>query len=40
VLPWTIYLLTATAWATVAQRVLGVRRQLKARAAEQPTTRP
>ncbi len=27
-LPWAIYLLTATAWITVAQRILHVRRQL------------
>jgi CDP-diacylglycerol---glycerol-3-phosphate 3-phosphatidyltransferase len=30
-LPWVIYLLAATAWITVAQRVLYVRRQLRAR---------
>jgi len=30
-LPWAIYLLTATAWITVAQRVLAVRAQLRAR---------
>jgi CDP-diacylglycerol--glycerol-3-phosphate 3-phosphatidyltransferase len=30
-LPWAIYLLTATAWITVAQRVLSVRAQLRAR---------
>jgi CDP-diacylglycerol--glycerol-3-phosphate 3-phosphatidyltransferase len=30
-LPWAIYLLTATAWFTVAQRVLSVRAQLRAR---------
>jgi CDP-diacylglycerol---glycerol-3-phosphate 3-phosphatidyltransferase len=30
-LPWAIYLLTATAWITVLQRVLSVRRQLQAR---------
>jgi CDP-diacylglycerol---glycerol-3-phosphate 3-phosphatidyltransferase len=29
-LPWAIYLLAATAWITVAQRVLSVRSQLKA----------
>jgi phosphatidylglycerophosphate synthase len=29
VLPWAIYLLTATAWLTVVQRVLGVRSQLR-----------
>jgi CDP-diacylglycerol---glycerol-3-phosphate 3-phosphatidyltransferase len=29
VLPWAIYLLTATAWITVVQRVLHVRRQLR-----------
>lgn len=31
VLPWAIYLLTATAWITVVQRVLAVRSQLAAR---------
>jgi CDP-diacylglycerol--glycerol-3-phosphate 3-phosphatidyltransferase len=31
VLPWAIYLLTATAWITVVQRVLAVRTQLRAR---------
>jgi phosphatidylinositol phosphate synthase len=31
VLPWAIYLLTATAWLTVLQRVLAVRSQLRAR---------
>jgi phosphatidylinositol phosphate synthase len=31
VLPWAIYLLTATAWITVLQRVLAVRAQLRAR---------
>jgi CDP-diacylglycerol--glycerol-3-phosphate 3-phosphatidyltransferase len=31
VLPWAIYLLTATAWITVAQRVLSVRAQLRSR---------
>jgi phosphatidylglycerophosphate synthase len=30
-LPWTIYLLTATAWFTVGQRIWSVRTQLKAR---------
>src|SRR5918999_1353910 len=30
-LPWAIYVLTATAWFTVAQRVLSVRTQLRAR---------
>ena len=30
-LPWAIYLLTATAWVTVLQRVLSVRAQLRAR---------
>jgi CDP-diacylglycerol--glycerol-3-phosphate 3-phosphatidyltransferase len=30
-LPWAIYLLTATAWFTVLQRILAVRRQLAAR---------
>ncbi len=30
-LPWAIYLLTATAWITVLQRVLAVRAQLKER---------
>jgi CDP-diacylglycerol--glycerol-3-phosphate 3-phosphatidyltransferase len=30
-LPWAIYLLTATAWVTVLQRVLAVRAQLRAR---------
>ncbi len=29
VLPWAIYLLTATAWITVVQRVLAVRSQLR-----------
>lgn len=28
-LPWAVYLLTVTAWITVAQRILHVRRQLK-----------
>ena len=28
VLPWAIYLLTATAWITVVQRILAVRKQL------------
>jgi CDP-diacylglycerol--glycerol-3-phosphate 3-phosphatidyltransferase len=32
VLPWAIYLLAATAWITVVQRVLFVRRQLRERA--------
>src|SRR5437762_10135352 len=31
VLPWAIYLLTATAWITVLQRILFVRRQLATR---------
>ncbi len=31
VLPWAIYLLTATAWITVVQRVLAVRSQLRQR---------
>jgi CDP-diacylglycerol--glycerol-3-phosphate 3-phosphatidyltransferase len=31
VLPWAIYLLTATAWLTVLQRILSVRSQLRAR---------
>ena len=31
VLPWAIYLLTATAWLTVAQRIWSVRSQLRAR---------
>lgn len=31
-LPWAIYLLTATSWITVVQRVLAVRRQLRQRA--------
>ena len=31
VLPWAIYVLTATAWLTVGQRVLSVRTQLRAR---------
>jgi CDP-diacylglycerol--glycerol-3-phosphate 3-phosphatidyltransferase len=31
-LPWAIYLLTATAWLTVLQRILYVRRQLRERA--------
>jgi CDP-diacylglycerol--glycerol-3-phosphate 3-phosphatidyltransferase len=30
VLPWAIYLLAATAWITVVQRILHVRRQLRA----------
>jgi CDP-diacylglycerol--glycerol-3-phosphate 3-phosphatidyltransferase len=30
-LPWAIYLLTATAWITVVQRVLAVRAQLRTR---------
>jgi CDP-diacylglycerol---glycerol-3-phosphate 3-phosphatidyltransferase len=30
VLPWAIYLLAATAWITVVQRIVHVRRQLKA----------
>ena len=30
VLPWAIYVLTATAWITVFQRILHVRRQLRA----------
>ncbi len=30
-LPWVIYLLAATAWITVGQRILHVRRQLRAR---------
>jgi len=30
-LPWAIYLLTATAWITVLQRVLAVRAQLRSR---------
>jgi CDP-diacylglycerol--glycerol-3-phosphate 3-phosphatidyltransferase len=30
-LPWTMAVLTATAWVTVVQRVLAVRRQLRAR---------
>jgi CDP-diacylglycerol--glycerol-3-phosphate 3-phosphatidyltransferase len=34
VLPWAIYLLTATAWLTVVQRILGVRSQLRRRAGE------
>jgi CDP-diacylglycerol--glycerol-3-phosphate 3-phosphatidyltransferase len=29
ILPWAVYLLTATAWLTVIQRILHVRRQLK-----------
>ena len=32
VLPWAIYVLAATAWFTVGQRVLSVRTQLRARA--------
>lgn len=32
VLPWAIYLLTATAWLTVVQRILFVRKQLRERA--------
>jgi CDP-diacylglycerol--glycerol-3-phosphate 3-phosphatidyltransferase len=31
VLPWAIYVLTASAWITVLQRVLSVRTQLRAR---------
>jgi len=31
VLPWAIYLLAATAWITVIQRVLSVRSQLRSR---------
>jgi CDP-diacylglycerol--glycerol-3-phosphate 3-phosphatidyltransferase len=31
VLPWAIYLLTATAWLTVVQRIVGVRSQLRGR---------
>jgi CDP-diacylglycerol---glycerol-3-phosphate 3-phosphatidyltransferase len=31
VLPWAIYLLTATAWLTVVQRIMGVRSQLRDR---------
>jgi len=31
VLPWAIYLLTATAWLTVVQRILFVRKQLRER---------
>jgi hypothetical protein len=31
VLPWAIVLLTVTAWITVCQRILSVRRQLNAR---------
>ena len=31
VLPWAIYLLTATAWLTVVQRILFVRKQLDER---------
>jgi hypothetical protein len=30
-LPWAVYLLNVTAWTTVVQRVLHVRRQLKQR---------
>jgi CDP-diacylglycerol--glycerol-3-phosphate 3-phosphatidyltransferase len=30
-LPWAIYFLAATAWITVAQRVLHVRRELRRR---------
>src|SRR5919197_2318925 len=30
VLPWAIYLLTATAWLTVLQRILSVRSQMRA----------
>ena len=36
VLPWAIYLLTATAWLTVLQRILFVRKQL----SEREVTRP
>jgi uncharacterized membrane protein len=31
ILPWAIYLLTATAWLTVVQRILFVRKQLRER---------
>jgi len=34
ILPWAIYVLTATAWITVGQRVLGVRAQLASRSGE------
>ena len=37
VLPWAIYALTATAWLTVAQRVLGVRSQLASRSSDSHT---
>ena len=36
VLPWAIYLLTATAWVTVLQRVLHVRRELRRRGSSPP----
>ena len=36
VLPWAIYLLTATAWVTVLQRILSVRRQLRERGDQSP----
>jgi len=36
-LPWTIYLLTATAWLTVLQRILFVRKQLAERKQAAPT---
>jgi hypothetical protein len=32
-LQWAIYFLAATAWFTVLQRVLGVRRQLRQRSS-------
>jgi CDP-diacylglycerol--glycerol-3-phosphate 3-phosphatidyltransferase len=31
VLPWAVYLLNVTAWITVGQRILHVRRQLRSR---------
>lgn len=38
VLPWAMYLLTATAWLTVLQRILHVRKQLRERAASPPSS--
>ena len=35
-LPWAIYLLTATAWITVLQRILSVRAQLRVAATDAP----
>ena len=36
VLPWAIYLLTATAWLTVLQRILFVRKQLRSSGGNRP----